>query len=283
MSYSVIDASSQDGAPVYKFLIVQDGTEYRYTTASYFISDSVGTWEPVALRASSVTQTSELAKNGVKIELPRTNAVAQLFLGKVPESVTSVTIYRGHQPTDLDEFQVWWRGRVAAVSVAGDTVTLECEDIFTSMRRPGLRARYQKSCRHPLYSAGCGVDPEAYAVGATIIAQDGFDVVIEGSGDSNFDSNWINDNDGYYVGGIVKLADGTRRYVAAQNGTTLTLLSPFDTIDVDSVGVDVTLYPGCLHTTTDCLSKFDNLVNYGGFPYIPGKNPFGNSVSGSIV
>ena len=51
----------------------------------------------------------------------------------------------------------------------------------------------------------------------------------------------------------------------------------------DSVGPMATVYPGCSHNTTDCDTVFDNLDNYGGFPYLPSENPFGNSVTGSIA
>lgn len=283
MSYTVFEESVQDGQPVYKFLFAQGLEQYRYTTAAYFISDSTGTWEPAPINASSVEQTGELAKNGVKITLPRTNAVAQLFLGKVPEDTTSLTIYRGHDPSDLDEFQVCWKGRVAAAEASGDAVTLECEDIFTSMRRPGNRARYQKGCRHALYSPQCGVNDYDYAVSVEIVAQDGFTITVEGIADSAGDSTSDVQGGDYFIGGVVELTDGSRRAIIGQSGTVLTLISQFDTIDIDSVGASAILYPGCKHNTSDCKNKFDNLNNYGGFPYIPGKNPFANSVNGSIV
>jgi uncharacterized phage protein (TIGR02218 family) len=43
------------------------------------------------------------------------------------------------------------------------------------------------------------------------------------------------------------------------------------------VGGDVlSLYPGCDHSMATCISKFNNLVNYGGFPYMTQKNPWSN-------
>jgi len=288
VTYETLEASTQDGAPVYKFLFAEGVNEYRYTTAAYFISDSTGTWEPVAIRASSVTQTNELAKNGIKITMPRTNSVAGLFLGRVPERTMSVTIFRTHDG-DIED-RVWWRGRVSGVDVSGDQVTLDCEDIYTSMRRPGLRARYQKGCRHSLYSPQCGVNMYDYAQGVEILSESGFELTITGLSDSVGDS--VGDSvsggtvqlpDGYYSGGIIELADGSLRYITSQTGNTLTLLSPFDTIDVDSVGVSATIYPGCAHNISDCKDKFDNLLNYGGFPYIPGRNPFSGNVTGSIA
>jgi hypothetical protein len=289
MTYQATDESAQDAQPVYKFLFATQTAEYMYTTAGYFISDSTGTWEPAPIRASSVTQNNELAKNGVKITLPRTNAVAQLFLGKVPEDTTSVTIYRGFQETDLDEFQVFWKGRVASAEASQDAVTLECEDIFTSMRRPGNRARYQKGCRHALYSPQCGVSDHEYAVDATITAQSGFTITVDFTLDSvgSGDSNSLVSEDDYFLGGVVELGDGSRRAVVGQtqtgSGAILTLISQFTTIEIDSVSAFATLYPGCRHNTSDCKNKFNNLENYGGFPWLPSKNPFANSVNGSIV
>jgi len=296
VSYSTFEESVQDGQPIYKFLFVKGTDEYRYTSASYFISDSSGTFEPAPIQASNVTQTGELAKNGVKITLPRSNAVAKLFLGKVPEETTSLTIYRGHDATDLSDFQTYWKGRGAAAEASDDAVTLECEDIFTSMRRPGNRARYQKGCRHALYSPQCGVIADDYAVPVMIIGQDGFTIEVDdlfmpdsvGSNaplDSN-DSNYVAPDSfpgDYFLGGVVELADGARRAIVGQSGTTLILISQFSNLDADSVGVPATLYPGCKHNTSDCKNKFNNLNNYGGFPWLPGKNPFANSVNGSIV
>lgn len=284
MTYSTLEASTQDGKPVYKFLFVQGTEEFRYTSAAYFIGDSTGTWTPAPIRASNVSQTNQIAKNGIKLTLPRTNEVAQLFIGKVPESITSLTIYRVHDG-DIDD-QVWWKGRVAAAQASGDALTLECEDIFTSMRRPGLRARYQKGCRHALYSPACGVQLYDYAQQVEIVAQSGFSLTVTGLADStgdSTDSTSLAFADGYYAGGIIELDDGAMRYILRQEGNSLTLLSQFDTIDVDSVGVIATIYPGCLHTVSDCKNKFNNLLNYGGFPYIPAKNPFQNSVTGSIA
>lgn len=281
MTYEVLEASTQDGRPIYKILFVQGAEEYRYTTAAYFIADSGGTWTPAAIRASSVTQTNEIAKNGIKLTFPRTNDVAGLFLGRVPETTTSVTIYRVHDG-DVDD-QVWWKGRVAAAQVGDDAVTLECEDISTSTRRPGLRARYQKGCRHALYSPSCGVQLYDHANAVEIVSQSGFDLTITGLDDSVGDALSPELEDGYYSGGTIELEDGSLRHIIRQVGSTLTLLSQFDTIDVDSVGVSATIYPGCAHTVSDCIFKFDNLLNYGGFPFIPNKNPFSGSVTGSIA
>jgi hypothetical protein len=39
------------------------------------------------------------------------------------------------------------------------------------------------------------------------------------------------------------------------------------------------IYPGCPRTTEACLTKFNNLDNYGGIPSMPPTSPFdGNPI-----
>jgi hypothetical protein len=35
---------------------------------------------------------------------------------------------------------------------------------------------------------------------------------------------------------------------------------------------------GCDHSVSTCAARFGNLANYGGFPFIPTKNPFSTGV-----
>jgi hypothetical protein len=36
----------------------------------------------------------------------------------------------------------------------------------------------------------------------------------------------------------------------------------------------VSYYPGCDRTRLTCSLKFGNIANFGGFPWVPQKNPF---------
>lgn len=275
MTYAASEYSVQDGDPLFRFLFVQGTAEYRYSTLPYIVNDG-DTWLPTSIDVSEITQSNEMAKDALKVTLPRDNAFALLFLGGVPEQTTSVTVFRGHAGDGDTEFVTYWKGRVAGASSTGDKVTLECENIFTSMRRPGLRARYQKTCRHALYQRGCGVDSSDFDEAATVTAISSVTVTI--SALSGID-------DGYFNGGMIENTDGFLRYITAHVGTELTIIRPFPALEdeVDIGPASVTLYPGCDHSKETCKAKFDNLAAYGGFPWIPGKNPFGNDVSGSIV
>lgn len=285
MSYATFENSVQAGDPVIRFLFATGDTVYAFTTEQNIVSDSNYTFTPAAIRMGTVSQTNEMAKDPLQLEFPRDNTFAQQFLGGVPEQITTVTVFRGHAGDPSEEFQFYWKGRVAGASASGDVVRIDCENVFTSMRRPGLRARYQRRCRHALYQTGCGLDKADFAIPATVTAASGFTITV-----TELDSNTVDSNVGdadEFVGGVVETTDGSLRYIVAQEGSVLTLIRPLQSLidDVnDSVaGADVILYPGCDRTRGTCKDKFDNLLNYGGFPWIPGKNPFGNDVTGSIA
>jgi hypothetical protein len=41
-----------------------------------------------------------------------------------------------------------------------------------------------------------------------------------------------------------------------------------------AIGDEVTVSPGCAHTQAVCNDVYSNGENYGGFPFMPRKNPF---------
>jgi len=277
MSYSTYEQSTQDARPKYRCLFTIGATEYSYSNEEAIIADSNRTWTPEAITLSEFSQTNEMAKDPLVITFPRDNAFALLFQGGVPEQVCTVTIYRGHSHDPAEEYRFYWKGRVAGTSADGDVIKIECENVFTSLRRPGLRAKYQLSCRHPLYQLGCGLDKSLFAVTATVTAISGFTATVTYS-DSSISG---------FTGGMLETADGHFRYIIEDNGATLTLIRPMpsleDIVNGSAGEATVTLYPGCEHTVGDCKNKFDNILNYGGFPAFPQKNPFSNDISGSII
>lgn len=64
------------------------------------------------------------------------------------------------------------------------------------------------------------------------------------------------------------------RYISAHLGSTVTLSNQIPEL---TAGKQVEVYPGCDHTLATCRDKFGNHINFGGFPWIPGRNPFTSS------
>jgi len=286
VSYATIDVSIQDGAPEYRLLFQQGATAFRFTSRPEIVFDGVNTWLPVAIQATEVSQSGEMAKDGVTMRMLRDNNLAQSFINGAPDDITFVTIFRSHISDGV--MQTYWKGRVSGFNITGDEVELDCENIFTSLRRSGLRARYQKGCRHALYSTGCGLGLANFAIDATVSAVSGLDVTFTIDEDSNgfvtTSNGTVQVVSGYFTGGIMQSEDGMR-HISTHVPGTLTLMQASNSLTAAVLGgpQSVTLYPGCSHTIADCRDKFNNLDNFGGFPWIPTKNPFANNVTGSIT
>jgi hypothetical protein len=78
---------------------------------------------------------------------------------------------------------------------------------------------------------------------------------------------------GWFIGGFVEIVGSSDfRMVLDQDGDDLELLLPFVTTPTL-----VNVFAGCSHDPESphgCGPKFDNGDNYGGFFYVPTKNPF---------
>lgn len=254
-------------AELYKF--VNDQTEWHFTSADKDVDYDGDTYLAVPMGREGVEVSEEIHQANLSITMPVSNAIAAMHLADQTDFQTTVTVFVDNG----NDVLVFWKGRIASVSANDDEATVECESIFTSLRRPGLRARYQRSCRHALYGSGCNLDPEDFGVAGIVDSID--DVLVQVSEAALSD-------DGHYLGGYLKAPDGTLRYIVDHVGDLLTLSRPIQSL-IDAVAAegsgdttDVTIYPGCDHTMQTCLDKFANLNNYGGFPWIPGEtnNPF---------
>jgi uncharacterized phage protein (TIGR02218 family) len=259
MSYQDIENSVSSASPVELYKFVLNAQSWRFHTGTNAISYLGETYMPEALRRSEMRMETDVRQGALELTMPRENALAALYVAAPPEGVVSVTIYRFHRG-DADTI-VLWKGRVGGARLSGSELILALEPIATSLRRPGLRARYQLLCRHALYSAGCGVAKASFRADGTVAAVNGTAIQIAAA---------ASQSDGWWVGGMLDTNSGAR-LIVGHSADTVILVSPMPTL---AIGTPVRLYAGCDHSTTTCQGRFNNLVNYGGFPYIPIKNPF---------
>lgn len=226
-------------------------------------------YTPEPIGRSQAESKNELSRASIDINMDLSNPLAQRHLASSIDSVVTLTIF---QQTEMGT-DTFWKGRLSLVKATNKGITMTFESIFTSLRRPGLRGRYQKSCRHALYGRGCNVNPELHAVEGTISAITGTTVTVPG-----LDAY----PDGRFRGGMIRAPDGVVRFIVNHVGNVVTLSRPFQQLvdlfaDTGPGTVAVKVYPGCQHNMADCGGVFDNLPNYGGFPWIPQINPMGGS------
>lgn len=264
MSYNTQEISAAAGQPVeiYRFALGQQ--VWTVTSGREAIAYQAESYQPAVIRRSGIEQSSEFARNGIDLECARDFAVAQLFAAARPNGVVSLTVFRNHLGDS--EYITWWKGRVASVVFAGSTARIRCESIFTALRRPGLRTHYQTGCRHALFDSGCGANNQAYKLAGTVASFSGLNVTS---------STFLSRASGWLTGGYLRVA-GVPRMITNHSGDTITLSAVLPGL---AVGVAFEAFAGCDRTFATCQSKFGNSLNFGGFPWIPIKNPFaGDSI-----
>ena len=249
---------------LYQFALGVD--TMRYTSADRDIMFDGQGWASSTIIRDEREVTEELNRNRLELEVPRDHPVAALFAAGQPEELLSVTLFQAEVDMDDTVLQslTLWKGRVLGCAWSDSLAALECEPLSSAMRRAGLRARYQSQCRHVLYDAGCRVQPAQWAQGGTLAEVDGAAIRAE---------VFASQADGWWVAGFVLIA-GARRMVTAHAGEWVTLSGAIIGLEP---GIALQAFPGCAHNTEACAEKFDNIENYGGFPYVPGDNPFGGS------
>lgn len=286
MSYASIEASPANGRPYYLYQFVEGSELWRFTSrATEWISTGGDgaqiTWQAAAVAHGDVVQTSDLELGRLELTWPLSHPFARRFLAPPGHDPVTLTILRGHEQV-LGETVAHWKGRIVGAEVEGARVLLQAESILTTLRCSGMRAKYQFLCRHALYARGCGPDLALYWQTGTAAAVAGNTVTIHEAAEFA---------DGWFRGGVL-LFGSVMGFVTDQDGTALTLARPIPqlaaalgapALDPETgapLPVLVDLAPGCDLRAATCAAKFGNLVNFGGFPAIPRRNPFGG---GSIV
>ena len=225
-------------------------------------------YERCPLERSALALGAEAAKSALELKLPPDHAlVRHLLQATLTGEATAVRLAVARRDAWGDYWWLSgtrWMGRVLGVEVADDSARIRCESAQVSLKRIGLRRLYSRACSHVLYSAACGATP--ITAGSTVTQVLGRSVKLEGGVPAAVA--------GMLAGGWLQTPAGARHMIVKETAFTVELLYPVPL----ATGTSVILTAGCDHSTATCHSRFDNLANYGGFPFIPTKNPFSTGV-----
>lgn len=254
--------------PIELYRIVTGDRVWTMTSSAESVTYNNDFYAPTAVGRTMINQKREISKENVDVELPLDHPLAVELLTSFLDQIMTVTVFQKQDGV----IEVMWKGRLASIQPGEATLKLIFESIFTSMRRPGLRARFQKICRHALYGRGCNLDPADFATAGTVTALSGTTLTV---------TEAASEASGFYTGGMVAADNGILSFIIGHSGSTLVLQRMSSSLAtqwaVEGSGTGVTIYPGCDHARTTCHTKFDNVLNYGGFDWIPRKNPLGGS------
>lgn len=150
------------------------------------------------------------------------------------------------------------------VGISDRVVTFQVRDILNLEEIVIPNVVYSPYCCNTLYDSRCGLNRYAYQVLTKITAVSSNGKILQSASFSVGSEN-------YFQYGYVEWNKNYRLITASSSSSSnITLHVAFDG---DVVGQIVSVYTGCDKTPQTCQSKFNNLSNYLGFPYIPTKNP----------
>jgi uncharacterized phage protein (TIGR02218 family) len=155
-------------------------------------------------------------------------------------------------------------GRVAAIDITRTEALISINSHMELLTRTMPRNTYQAGCRWTLFDAGCAISRAGFAVAGQ----------VSGVPTSNgtFNTTLANIADYFTLGMLTwtsganaKLSRAIRQYTGVSGGMTLIAPMPFAV----AAGDAFTAYPGCDKQMATCQTKFANLANFGGQPFIP--------------
>lgn len=269
MSFENRETSRSRGAPQTLFLFDYQGRKMAYTDAENAIALAGVEYLPVPIERNSISTSGTMDKVTLSVSLPHDTAVAELFRVYPPSDVVTITVFQGHYDDPDAEFLAVWTGRVISCTREATTAKLTAEPVSTSMRRPGLRRRWQYGCPHALYGPECRASREANTVTATVAAVGRSVITLEAGWQGAFAK------EGFVDGLLEWVNAGTaelRTIRQVDAGTDTMVIA--GSLPGLTVGEIVALSRGCNHLLSGCES-FANEQNFGGQPWIPKKNPIG--------
>ena len=276
MTFASQEESRQLGEPVNLYLFRYGQGEadiLAYCDSDIAVTVAGITYHPTPIERDKIVSRSTLDKSELEVRMAQSTELADLFRYYPPSDLVNLTIYQGHHEDPANQWVVAWAGRVLGFKIDGNMAHYTCEPVSSSMKRPGLRRHYQYGCPHVLYGTGAG-QCNASTAAATITR------TVEGlfSNAVQLNNSWESaPRKVKYAGGLIEWAASgrnERRTIldVQSSGNTLLLSGPVRGL---AVGQQVTISLGCNHTMEDCRNLHNNIVNFGGQPYIPLKNPIG--------
>lgn len=164
--------------------------------------------------------------------------------------------------TDLGEPETIFNGSVRNPRLRGRTVSVSCVEWGDALEGKVPNFFIQRVCNYRIYESGtCKAVQSSFQVAVTITAVSSRSITITGAGLAGL-------AEGYFSEGWIETGSGLDRRVGyitdseAASGTTV-VLTVSQTLSIE-LPASATAVPGCDGQRATCISKFNNLDNYGG-------------------
>jgi len=282
MAFDDQEISTEGGAPIELYKI-EGADSFYYTSSATEFTFEGNTYIPVSMSRSGPVISPKTTSGGLALKVPFNDPFAARYLGGVPPAPDRITIYQVHLSDSVQEVRPFWSGLVSAVKFSGETATISIGGVLarTSMQIPSNT--FSWSCNHVLYGKRCKVIEREYEFQFTVnsVSSDGITLTLSDADSENTPQTEITDAPAYFNGGRLDPGvPGSQRMIVRMEmdtpgNYTAVLMVPISGLNAGDVLI---ISAGCDRSLGTCYSRFNNIVNYGGFPFIPTLNPFATEV-----
>ena len=279
MSYAARESSPYGGKPVELYRFTKGTTSLRYTDGDREVvvgNETYAIGWPLSRTEPEMSE--ETTRSGLKITTAKDFPIAQMFITGAPFESVWVSVFRMH--VGDSETILLWQGKVRGVSwnASKGEAIIECDPVEKIIGKGGFRQTFGPYCHKKLYSPRCGVPEANFTTEFTVSA-------ISPTGSIVTAPEFGSKADQYFRLGEIYVPNlGARAMVVDHVGTSVTLKAPILGL---MVGLNGRAVAGCDHCWKladgnwgDCKARFNNLDNFGGWPFVPTKNPYEVSIEG---
>lgn len=224
------------------------------------IYDALGvTRSPIRTDIDSRVDECTLTLNNVTRE--GTQLLSSMTL--INREVRVIKVFQGYLDDPANHIVIF-EGVMDAPQMNHETLQLRVKSKLDTLQTQTPRRRYTRLCSWIFGSDECMVDLNSIRASSSIAGiADGKIISLQGRSDPQ----------GYWVNGILQVDipgdEPEKRIVIASNGAVVEVDFPFEKA---ALGYPVVIRRGCTRTYGDCVSKYTNGLNYGGFLAVP-KRP----------
>lgn len=269
----------------------QQGNNYYFTDGGFDCVAFGQTWLSSSIQFKPFTYTTEVDSDSAEativafpsIDYWNAATVLNKWFYAFQQGLFDATfcnVYRGVFANNLPPNMNTWMGGaleyggfVGKINQTRTKITIKLNDVltFANIRLP--KNLFQPGCSHVLYDAYCTVSRAGHTYNGTIDFQD--PVLPE---QIIYCSTGTGQPAGTFQLGTILFTSGlnsglTRAIKFDWGGSgQFTLMSPLP--NIPNNGDTVTAYWGCDKTLTTCVSTFNNINNFRGFPFLPPETVF---------
>jgi|LWDU01.1.fsa_nt_gi uncharacterized phage protein (TIGR02218 family) len=288
MTYIAQETSPESSQPVELYLFSQRlGTARTALTSGTLPVEKDGDlYLPSTIKRSAPKLAQGASGSKITVTVPRDHEYALRYLTGEPPLPDKVTIFRGHSTDPTGEWRILFSGEVAGVRFEADTAKIILVSLSSRLKRSVPKRTFSWTCNHVLYDTQCGVDRNDFHSFVDVVSTDTtrllltvLDTVGNQTSPPSATTRCATDAL-FFDGGYMEVATATgtfHRTIAHYDHVAHTILL---TVPLDDAfpGSTMKLFAGCFHDINTCLNKFNNRINYGGFPFVPTTNPFADGL-----